>query len=147
MDTLRHLLPSRILHGAEAALWTWQDSFLGGAGTGAPGQGGSKRLLSRGARGRGLGAARRHKGAASRLASRPLARPTAGAQSKSAKEAGEGVLRSRKGAVTKVLQVSVACLCQSWVVSTMDSARGPTLERLDAAGFWQVWQHFDSEGE
>ncbi|KAI5937515.1 Secretagogin [Manis javanica] len=27
----------------------------------------------------------------------------------------------------------------------MDSARGPTLERLDAAGFWQVWQHFDPE--
>ncbi|KAI5130360.1 Secretagogin [Manis pentadactyla] len=27
----------------------------------------------------------------------------------------------------------------------MDSARGPTLERLDAAGFWQVWQHFDAD--
>lgn len=101
MDTRRHLLPSRIPHGAEAALWTWEDSFLGGAGTGAPGLGGSTRLLPRRARGRGLGAARRHKGAASRLASRPLGRPTAGAQSKSAKEAGEGVLRFRKGVVTE----------------------------------------------
>ncbi|XP_069349534.1 secretagogin [Eulemur rufifrons] len=27
----------------------------------------------------------------------------------------------------------------------MDSAREPTRRRLDAAGFWQVWQHFDAD--
>ncbi|KAL2791396.1 secretagogin [Daubentonia madagascariensis] len=27
----------------------------------------------------------------------------------------------------------------------MDSARKPTPWRLDAAGFWQVWQHFDAD--
>ncbi|MEJ1284610.1 capping protein regulator and myosin 1 linker 1 [Cricetulus griseus] len=30
-------------------------------------------------------------------------------------------------------------------VSTMDNARGQPQARLDAAGFWQIWQHFDKE--
>lgn len=32
-------------------------------------------------------------------------------------------------------------------VSTMDNARGQAPARLDAAGFWQIWQRFDKEGE
>lgn len=32
-------------------------------------------------------------------------------------------------------------------VSTMDNASGQPQARLDAAGFWQIWQCFDREGE
>lgn len=32
-----------------------------------------------------------------------------------------------------------------FVVNTMDSACKPTQRRLDAAGFWQIWQRFDAD--
>ena len=64
-----------------------------------------------------------------------------------AKEASEGVRRYSKGVLIKVLQGFLSSRCPRFVVSTMDSAREPTQGSLDAAGFWQVWQRFDVEGE
>lgn len=44
-------------------------------------------------------------------------------------------------------QVLLVGRCLSLVISTMDSAREPTQGRLDAVGFWQVWQRFDPDGK
>ncbi|VCX12160.1 unnamed protein product, partial [Gulo gulo] len=43
-------------------------------------------------------------------------------------------------------QVFLAGRCLSSALNTMDSAREATQGRLDAAGFWQVWQRFDADG-
>ena len=71
-----------------------------------------------------------------------------------AKETGEGIRRSpqirerkKQARELEVLKVFLAGRYLRFVVNTMDSACKPTQRRLDAAGFWQIWQRFDADGE